>query len=454
MSKGKVFISALTGIFTLLVAWILLFTTKTLLESNKNNNLNYLPEKANFAVRLDGRELAEKTLFSVFIESKDEALLKMIRETIAKQTEKESELQNLGIDYMSDLVYFQINLEGFPVNGLLVNINNVGLFKKGFKNTAVPFAVKEDVGVILFKPEGNGLSNEFLTKTAEKILKKENHSIDLYDIVHPRSGTFFETYSSGIPFGDKKDFGKTNIHFGLDDQSLFIDGKMEILPTTSSKLKTLKKCLKQKGFHFSGTEVPTLLNDTLNSWLDQFGFRIPAIQSFSLNYFGTKIINHSSGFFIVPQMELYIETKLPFDILKLVGRESLQSYFDFEVDSNIIRIQEEELFVQQVSPNSFYIGVSPHPSIITMTGNEFIIINGNLKPFMNIEGGGLMTSFLEMIPEFSASKTLSNHIDELTIRFRKVSAKKARLQGRVLFGEDYRPMNELITYLINGEFIR
>jgi hypothetical protein len=229
---------------------------------------------------------------------------------------------------------------------------------------------------------------------------------------------------------------------------------MEILPTTSSKLKTLKKCLKQKGFHFSGTEVPTLLNDTLNSWLDQFGVRIPAIQSFSLNYFGTKIINHSSGFFIVPQMELYIETKLPFDILKLVGRESLQSYFDFELDSNIIRIQEEELFVQQVTPNSFYIGISPHPSIITMTGNEFIIINGNLKPFMNIEGGGLMTSFLEMIPEFSASKTLSNHIDELTIRFRKVSAKKARLQGRVLFGEDYRPMNELITFLINGEFIR
>jgi hypothetical protein len=132
----------------------------------------------------------------------------------------------------------------------------------------------------------------------------------------------------------------------------------------------------------------------------------------------------------------------------------LQSYFDFELDSNIIRIQEEELFVQQVTPNSFYIGISPHPSIITMTGNEFIIINGNLKPFMNIEGGGLMTSFLEMIPEFSASKTLSNHIDELTIRFRKVSAKKARLQGRILFGEDCRPMNELITFLINGEFIR
>ncbi|MFO0495127.1 MAG: hypothetical protein ACK50Y_06305, partial [Flavobacteriia bacterium] len=89
MRKGKIFISVLTGIFTLLIAWMLLFTTKTLLESNKNNNLNYLPEKANFAVRLDGRELAEKTLFSVFIESKDEALLKMIRETIEKQTEKE-----------------------------------------------------------------------------------------------------------------------------------------------------------------------------------------------------------------------------------------------------------------------------------------------------------------------------------------------------------------------------
>ena len=111
MSRRKQIAAILSGIFLLSIAWGLLVLAKTLLKTNENNNLNYLPEEVSFAVRLDGRELAEKTLFSVFIESKDEEVLEMIQALLKEETAKESEFRNLGIDYLSDILLFRMNIE-------------------------------------------------------------------------------------------------------------------------------------------------------------------------------------------------------------------------------------------------------------------------------------------------------------------------------------------------------
>jgi hypothetical protein len=453
VSRGKQIGIILTGIFLFTLSWGLLILAKTLLKTNQNNNLNYLPENVSFAVRLDGRELAEKTLFSVFIESKDEQVLKMIQTLLKENTSEESEFRNLGIDYLSDILIFRISIENRQVSGMLFNVSNPGLFKKGLHDTPAAFACNEDVGVVLFDNSDRPIGSDRLNVYAERMLRKPTSTIAKLVIVHHQSGTFFEIYSNGSLFNDNGIIDRSDIHFGLNDHMLFINGKMKLNKSGSHKLNYLQRTLKPEGFHFSATQIPQALNDSLKRWLHSYDCKIPDIRSLSLNLRGTKIINHSSGFFVVPQMELYINTVSPINLIHVLSNTKLKSYFDYDLDSNWISFQDERLYFKQLSPSEIYIGITQNPHWKDHVAKELLVVRGNVKPLMKIEGGGLMTSFLEMIPEYRASKELCEHIDRLELTMRHSDRAQALLQGKIVFGENYHPMNEIIKFLLIGEFL-
>jgi hypothetical protein len=453
VSKWKQIGIVVTGIFLLSLSWGLLILAKTLLKTNENNNLNYLPENVSFAVRLDGRELAEKTLFSVFIESKDEQVLGMIQKLLKEKTSEKSEFRNLGIDYLSDILIFKMSLENRQVSGMLFNVSNLGLFKKGLHDTQVAFACNEDVGVVLFDDNVRPIGLDRLNVYADRILRKPSSTIADLEIVHHQSGTFFEIYSNGSLFNDNGIIERSDIHFGLSDRMLFLNGKMKLPISRSQKLNYLQKTLLPDGFHLSCSQLPQVLNDSLKSCLHNYDCKIPDIRSLSLNFLGTKIINHSSGFFVVPQMELYIKTATPFNITNFISNKKLNKSFDYQIDSSSIRFQNERLYFNQLSPTEIYIGISENPNWKNNKEKEFIVVKGNVKPLLKIEGGGLMISFLEMIPGFRASKELSEHIDRFELTVRHSDRSKALIQGKMVFEEPYYPMNEIIKFLLTGEFI-
>jgi tRNA(His) 5'-end guanylyltransferase len=100
-------------------------------------------------MRLDGREIAENTLFSIFLESKDEELLTLMQESFTKTLKQEGRFKNYGIDYLSDIILFEVPYDNYKIQGILVNISNTRLFTKNLTDLNVAFALKDDVGVIL-----------------------------------------------------------------------------------------------------------------------------------------------------------------------------------------------------------------------------------------------------------------------------------------------------------------
>ncbi|MCE2712510.1 MAG: hypothetical protein LW688_08225 [Cryomorphaceae bacterium] len=450
MGRGKQILTLFAGALSLLVMWAIMISAKTLLMTNENNNLLYLPENVNYAIRIDGRELAEETLFSIFLESKDEQVLELILEKLRKQDESEKKFSNLGIDYLSDIIVFQIDVEGRSVEGFLFNVSNPGLFKKGFEESDVAIACSEDVGVVLLDNRNAPVGEERLTLISERMLSKPSNAIDAYDITRKKSGTFFETFTKGTLFNEGSIFGRSNIHFGLSDLALFMNGRLEL--KTGPNVRTLNKVLEPKGFHFSGTQLPQIAEDSISRWLGSFGLKSPEIASVSFNLLGTNIVNHSSGFFIVPQMELLIETKKDFSIEKLIDNRKIASYFDFERDSNAVRIQDQTIYFKQLDEKTFYLGITENPTLWSGAGKELLKIRGNLKPWTNISGGGLVSAFLELIPEYRASKVLSDHINQFDVTIR-TEGKYAYLKGRMLFKQKYHPLNELIKFLLLGEFL-
>lgn len=455
MRLRKVLLSFLTTTLLLVFTWMLFLFTQGILEENANNNLNYVPDNANFALRLDGREIAENTLFSIFLESKDEELLSLMQESLSKSLKEKGRFKNYGIDYLSDIILFEIPYQKQKIQGILVNISNVRFFEKNLNELNVAFAFNNDVGVILSSIDKTSkIPLSELKNLAKKIMKSKNeHRMNKF-IANHDSGKFIETYNKGNVFGQSSYFGQSNVLFELKDRNLLLSGNLELNPTGIKNIKTLKQTLSPKGLHFSSTLFPQELTDSLNNWLEQFTTELPGIEQISINFSGTKVINHSSGFFVVPRMELLINCKSEIDIASFLANPAMLEYFDYSMDKESISFQKEKLYYQQIDSKTFYLGNTNTPVFEKSNGSYVVLIDGSLKPLTHIEGGGMMTAFLEMMPIYRASNNLASHTESISLQLSKKSSKTVKLSGDLAFSNGFYPMNELLKFLLVGQFIK
>ena len=450
----KSFFHFLSITILLVFAWLFLFFNQAILTENSNNNLQYVPENASFAVRVDVRELAEKTLFSIFLESKDEVVISLLQSSISKNMNTEGQFKNYGIDYLSDIVVFEIPYKTSTIQGILVNVNNELLFNKNLINSKNAFACNDNVGVILNYDNYKGqIRASELKKIARNIVKKKPHNSTINFTENNGSGKFIETYSKGNYFGESSYFGKTAILFELQEKSLMLSGNLALNSTNSKKIKSLTKIIEPKGIHFSSTIIPNFLVDSLNGWLNQFALKTPSINNISLNLFETKVINHSSGFFVIPQIELLIEFDKDFSIQDFLSSRELMTYLDYSLQKNHISFQEEKLFFKQLSSSSIYIGINENPTFKTVYANEIVKVQGDLKALTTIKGGGMMTAFLEMLPIYSASKNLVKHTESFNLSFVKSTKTNVTIKGELKFSKDHYPMNELIKFLLVSQLL-
>jgi hypothetical protein len=441
MQFKKAIATFLSTIVLFSIAWMVLLFSQGILESNENKNVAYVPSNALFAVRIDGRELADKTLFSVFLESKDEEILTMIQEAFSENKSSEKKWIKDGVDYLSDIVFFQIKHESISLNCILLNVSNESLFKKHHTNELEICAVNNGVGVIITKNSAVNITG--LQALASKIVYSPQNGDLSSSIDHPQAGRFIEA----VIHSKKKD--KSTFSFELAHNSLLMNGEMEF--SSSKNLDPIHKKLQPKGLHISTSLIPTELSDTLNTWLKQFGVKVPAFKELSMNYMSTTVINHSSGFFIVPQMELYVECVSPFSINTLTESDTIASFLDCKMNEGWIEIQDEKLYYKQLSPSSFYIGVSENPVFTSVQKNNYLIVSGTLSPLTSIKCGGLMSTILEMIPEYRAGKTFANRAEKIDFSIVKLNAQKAKISGDIHFKSGYFPMNEVLKLLITGK---
>lgn len=434
-----------------MLSWIFLLFSQAILEENSNHNLKHVPENATFALRIDGRELAEKTLFSVFLESKDEEVLALLQSSFSKASKDETKFKNYGIDYLSDLVLFEIPYKNSTVQGLLVNVSNERLFRKNLVNSSNAYACMDHVGVILSADKSEEILKQDLQVLATKIVSLEQNTDMRGTIAHRGSGKFIETYTKGFLLGKSSFFGRSNVLFELQQNDLLISGQLDV--NSKTKVQPYKKMLQPKGLHLSTSLIQQSVNDSLNKWIAQFDLSMPKISEVSINFMGTKVINHSSGFFIVPQMELLIECEKSFDVKQFLSSEKLITYLDYSLEENYVSFQEERLYFKQISPTSFYIGINADPHIKKNTEKALLSLGGELKPLTHIQGGGMMTAFLEMMPIYRASKNLADHTESIDIEILKEKAGSSILNGQLTFSKGYYPMNEILKFLLVGQLI-
>lgn len=439
MQFKKAIATFLSTIVLFSIAWMVLLFSQGILETNENKNVAFVPSNALFAVRVDGRELADKTLFSVFLESKDEEILTMLQEAFSEKKSSDKKWIKDGVDYLSDIVFFQLAHDSNPLNCILLNVSNEQLFKKQHTSELEICAVNDGVGIIILL-NSSAKTNE-LQALATKIVSSPQNGELSSSIDHPQAGRFIEAVIHS------KTNDKSIFSFELAHNSLLMKGEMGIDP--SKNVQPIHKKLEPKGLHISTSLIPSELNDSLNAWLNQFGVKVPPFKELSLNYMGSTILNHS-GFIVIPQIELYVECVTPFNIKSLTESDSIASYFDCKQQDGWIEIEQEKLYYRQLSPSTFYIGITKNPVFSNPQKNSYLVVSGKLSSLTNVKSEGWATTILEMIPEYRAGKTFANRAEKIDFTIIKLDAKKAKISGDIHFKTGFFPMNEVMKLVMSS----
>lgn len=437
-----------------LLIWIIVDLSGIIMSKPNYHSIEFVPANSTFAIRIDGRALAENTLFSIILESKDEDILKLFEETITNRTSGDKKFTNTGINYLSDVIIFKTSLDGEEVSGILFNLLNQTTFLKNMPDLigeAQVIAANENVGVILSNSFATArMSTENLDKYAKKLVNSRNKG--QHKIFH--SGSAPNRFSE-IHFHSSDQLGKeseVNLIFEQKEQAFTLDGNL----SSKQKIESneLSHQLVPLGLHITSRLFSETWSDTLRSALSFLSKDLPEITAFSINYRGVNVINHSSGFLAIPDAELIIQCAEDFNISNFLHDPELSGKIDCELTEKYIRFDSETLYFKQLSSRSFYIGKSPDPSLMEVNKQILMAVNGDLNPLINIKGGGMMTAFLEMIPIFKASKNLAKSSEKIDFTIMSTSDKVAKIEGSLLFKKGHYPMSEIMRFLLSGNLIK
>ncbi len=438
----------------LVLCWGMLYVSHNILLEKANDNLQHIPENARFVMRLDSRELIKKSLFSVFLESKDVEAVNLIQESFTKRLQKSKAGMGDGIDYLSDIILFEVPFEHDRLLGVLVNLKDEEAFQKQFSRSEYVFAFNNKVGVIFIDQiELQKKQKAVLQKYAQKIVSNSNNMTRQHWNKNRNEGQFFNTESQ-IGFWTKNTyFGHSNTFFSLQNRSLELSGNFDLNQQRKKEVRPVQYIIHPDGLHFSSAMLPQTVNDSLQIWFNKYAVSLPTIQQISLNYKGLKFESYSDGFSIVPQIELVLTFDKPTSIKDLLLTTKLSDNFNYKVHTNFIAFQHERLYFKQLNQYSCYIGVSAIPNISSTKKELFLAVQGSLDALVTVNGGGLMSSFLEMLPLYLASKNLANSTDFIDIQLQKKSETHAQLTGELRFKKDAYPMNELIKFLLVSQLV-
>jgi hypothetical protein len=435
-----------------MASWFVFQFARTILSETQNGNLSFVPANATFVMRIDGRQLAETALFSIVMDSKDEEIIRLIERSFKNKVTDNKEFKNTGINFLSDVVIFKMDYQEGLVNGVLVNLANKRLFDKNITASDQEqhaFSSTENVGLILTYSTKNKekVSAKGLQKLADSILQNKTTFKVQQFIANRDEGKLTEVFIKGNFLGNALRSAESSIVFEQKEQSFLLHGDLSMNDAESDTHK-LSHQLVEKGFHITSRVFSKEISDTLGRLLSFIDRPIPEITAFSLNYEGTKIINHTSGFFVVPNMEMVIQCANPFSIQSFLKESSISAQLDCQITDKTVQFQDEILYYEQLSSNSFYIGSAEQPKFKQRSENELLHISGKLNPLLNIQGGGMMTALLEMIPVFKACKGISNHSDRIQFDIVEKGQNKAEIRGELLFKKEYYPMNEILKFIL------
>jgi hypothetical protein len=459
MSKKKLS-RLLVGLGMIAIILTLYFVSQVFLVQKKNEHLYHLPKDATLALRIDGASLMKNALFEILLKANDKEVITLLEQEIKKRRKSGGPSTSLGIDYLSDVLFFSAPFENKQIYGMTYKLNRPTLMSKNAPNVFGPkqvYALKGDIGVVLTyngtespsakqKISMQRMADQIVSNPISTELTKHIEQKDFHQVV--------KLSSDESPFGEASLFTGAKAELFLQNTSILMDGELMVNKDILKDFKPPSYHLKADGFHFQTALVPKSINDTLKTFLPDFEVPLPGISSLSINYRGGEIQNTMKGLFVSPQMDLLIEFQEDFDFEQFVGQELFKkktgmTYVNGHLKNDFISYRVD-------IKNSRTIYLTSHENKIVGKGwdNCYFTLSGDLTRLTEISGDRMIMTFISVMSVFSSSKALFNNIDKMDVRLMKEANTPAHLKGEIKFKEGHLPMNELLKFALANKLIK
>jgi len=441
-------------LFLCLSVWLLVRMTGLVMSAFPPDNLDHVPANAELAVRIDARQIAETTVQSILLESKDEQIIRLLEKAVSQGPQNNSTFSNSGINFLSDIVVFSYPYGKGKISGILYNLLDQDAFLKNMPERIGQngyCAASETVGTVInYNPKENETINRSkLRDEAQSIVanKKGNDRSVLHS--GHKTGRYTELFlQTGT---NSKNPQKIQLVFEQKGREFLMDGS--VLSQNGNSTDKLPFVLKERGLHITNSIFTDQWADSLKNMLSFLSADFPEISGFSINYGGMKLVNHTTGYIALPEIDMVVNCARPFSIEGLINAEGIKGDLDYSANNGEILIGKERFYYKQLNSTCFYIGRSKSPQLVKTEEKVLLKITGSLAPLTRITGSGWGISLLKLLPIYQASNKLAASTEEINLCVVKTSSKNSTLTGSLSFKPGFYPMSEVMRFLLVSQLV-
>ena len=414
-------------LFLLGVLLLLFYITRTLLLAPKQDQLNYIPEQADWVVRLNSRNILDKTFQSVFIEGTDRKLVNDLYRKLIKSKKTGEKPADVGIDFLSDIVVFKMPYKSSYVLGILVKLTNEDAFEQSIGSTVSAQEVAithNEVGLIL-----NYFGEE----------KKHEDAIELQQLAdNILSNSMAKLKAPNRDNALLSIFGKNNdLSLTIEKNALVFNGTFT--PKTRLIHSRLKQ-LKEKGFRIDVAHISEFTKLLPYTPIDVVNFNFLGYGQNTKN--GTPAI----------KFELLVRFTTKTDIIALL-KDKYKMEIGLNETGNQISILNQDFFYEKLDEQTVYIGSTAKPEFVNKAPTKLFRINGNPSTLFAYNSSSWAMKFLELYPEFYATKQLALKTKAIGINMVVKNNKQVQVSGKITLKEGLNPMSEILRFLLTANIL-
>lgn len=451
----------LASLFFLVTIWTLFLFGRFFAVDKPIENLTHLPENAIFAMRLDGSAALKSTLFSVLLEANDPEVIKVINEQINKKWKRKGVSKNLGIDFLSDIVVYVFPFEGEQMLGMSYNLTRPDLMRKNALRALDSdqcYSINENIGVVLTylgKKKFDFEKKARAIKMAQKIAFTPIKGDLAGKIAQKETTKLVQVTSRGMLYGSSTLFTRTDVDLTLNEHSMVLTGQLIKNYDVKDIFLNKNYTLIPSGMHFYTTLIPKSVQDSLHAILKSKRLVLPEIEAIAVNYRGMHINNPNGVLFQSPDIDMVLNFKDSVDFIAALKKSNFlkELHFMFKSES-VITNGIKDFYITKIDPQTYLFSSEKNAKTKMNPQNCLLKLDGNLTNFTNITGNKWFMTFLNGLPIYFNSKSFFSKTKNISVTVTNTDAKKATLEGRLDFKEEYSPMNEIFKYAVQSNIIR
>lgn len=363
---------------------------------------------------------------------------------------KKSSLPLLGIAAKSELIIFYEDWNDYPLLGFLFTIGNEEALNNYLNE--FPFLVaayNNEMACVLMIPEDLKASETelFQNYAQDLLLPNLDKTKVRLALSKTKANTLFHLYFEGA---SKSLLQEIDVQVTFLNEKIILDGSSIRNPFYSSdtlEQHYIASPYKENNLTIQATNLPDTLAYYTQKLFNSLNLPSSNIRSQQLILYGIDLVNVDKKLVVLPLIDAVVR----YTDETSNGTNTVQTKLDVNSSSakDTITIGNNEFYKIQLSENEYYIGINPTPSIQKRPSSNLFMLSGNPSVLFTIEGKGIISQLVQIIPLVQASKSFLDEFENFTIETSYIEGREQiKIDGELNFLEKHIASLKLLNYLL------